>query len=305
MSSVKFPYYSGNIKFKECLGLVDLDYFIQAIKNPKPEFKELFDKIELATNAKDTKLKRKLKQGLYSFTPSVIIPYGKGRAYFYIKSFTGLMQIDFDGIETVKKAIILKNTIFNNEPEIVCAFLSPSRKGVKCLMRIETPKDIDHYKAMHKAMANEFKKYGYLDESTKNAVLPMFLSYDKAIAYREFENAEIWTVTDYSKPVYVRLNDNPTTSNITTENKDFNYKKVIRIIKNRFSNIIDSGHPQVVSASLILGSRVGAGYIDKNEALSLLIDLIETNNYLQKNAKGYINTAEWSFKKGINNPKYF
>ena len=309
MSKVKFSYYEGNIKFKESLGNVSLDYFIKTIKNPKPKFEELFRKIKEATDAKDTKLKRKLKQSLYSFTPSVIIPYSKSRSYFYIKSFTGLMQIDFDGIESFQKATKLKVKIFDNEPEIVCAFLSPSRKGVKCLMRTEIPKDIDHYKAMHKAMANKFEKYGYLDDSTKNAVLPMFLSYDANILYRSFEEAEKWSNTDYSKPEYVRLNDSPTQQNISFSNisnsNKYNYEKTIRILKTKFSNIVDNGHPQVVSASLILGSRSGAGYIDKSEAISILIELIESNNYLQKNCKGYIHTAKWSFENGYKSPKYY
>jgi hypothetical protein len=309
MSKVKFSYYEGNIKFKESLGSVSLDYFINSVKNPKPKFEELFKQIKEATDAKDTKLKRKLKQCLYSFTPSVIIPYGKSRSYFYIKSFTGLMQIDFDGIDSFQKATELKVKIFDNEPEIVCAFLSPSRKGIKCLMKTEIPTNIEHYKAMHKAMVNEFEKYGYLDYSTKNAVLPMFLSYDENILYRSFEEVEKWSNTDYSKPEYVRLNDSPTQQNISFSNKSnsdkYNYEKTIRILKNKFSNIINNGHPQVVSASLILGSRSGAGYIDKNEAIAILMELIESNNYLQKNCKGYTHTAKWSFENGYKSPKYY
>lgn len=309
MRNVKFSYYEGHIKFKESLGNVSLDYFINSIKNPKPKFEELFRKIKDATDAKDTKLKRKLKQSLYSFTPSVIIPYGKSRSYFYIKSFTGLMQIDFDGIESFSKATELKVKIFDKEPEIVCAFLSPSRKGVKCLMKTEIPTNVEHYKAMHKAMVNKFEKYGYLDDSTKNAVLPMFLSYDKNILYRDFNKTLKWSKTDYSKPEYARLNDSPTQQNIsfskTSNSNEYNYEKTIRILKTKFSNIIDNGHPQVVAASLVLGSRSSAGYIDKNEALSILIELIESNNYLQKNCNGYIRTAKWSFENGYKSPKYY
>ena len=68
-------------------------------------------------------------------------------------------------------------------------------------------------------MVNEFEKYGYLDDSTKNAVLPMFLSYDANILYRSFEEAEKWSNTDYSKPEYVRLNDSPTQQNISFSNR--------------------------------------------------------------------------------------
>ena len=305
MIKIKFPYYSGNIKFKECLGLVDLDYFIQSIKNPRPEFSELFEAIKIASKEKNTKLKRSLKQKLYSFTPSVIIPYSKGRSYFYVKEYTGLMQIDFDGIETIEKAIELKSHVFNSYKQIVCSFLSPSGAGVKCLMRIKKPVDLEQYKAIHKAMENELEQYGYLDTATRNAVLPMFLSRDKDILYRDFYKCEIWSKVDYSKPKYIRLNEHPPTSIIKNSNNSDLFDKVVRIIKNRFSAILNNGHTQVRSTSLVLGSRVSAGYIDKQDAENLIKNCILSNNYLQKNINGYLKTAYWGIEQGMKSPKYF
>jgi hypothetical protein len=302
---ITFPYYSGNIYRSESLGRVNLEYFINAIKNPKPEFKSLFDSIEKATKDKDTALKRSLKQQLFSFTPTIVVPKGSKRKYDNILKFTGLMQLDFDCIETEKEAIRIKEHIFENYNEIVCAFLSPSRKGVKCLMRTEVPTSVDHYKAMHKAMESTFGEYGYLDLATKNAALTMFLSYDKNILYRDFSECEEWSQADYTKTVYVNLNNLPTTSNISLEDKDTNYKKVVRIITTRFGDILDNGHPQVRATALILGSRVAADYISQGDAENLALSLLSQNNYLQKNIRGYTKTILYAIQEGMKAPKYF
>ena len=303
-SEILFPYYSGNIYKSESLGDVTLEQFIFSIKNTKPKFKTLFNNIKKAKEENNVALKRTLKQKLYSFTVSVKIDKGANRKYDNIKGFTGLMQIDLDGIDTIEEAINIKQHVFENNKEIVCAFLSPSRLGVKCLMRTIVPKDIEHYQAIHKTMVDHFGEYGYLDEATKNAILPMFLSYDENILYRSFEETEEWSKVDYSMPKYVRLNEKPTTSNPIVADKNLT-EKVIRIITNRFNSIFDNGHPQVRSTCLVLGSRVSAGYIDESEAIYLLEKNVNNNSYLQKNIRGYLKTGKWAIKEGMKSPKYF
>ena len=183
---IKFSYYSGNIFRPNSLGVVSLDKLIKSISNPKPEFDKLFFEIEIATIKGDKALKRALKQKLYSFTPSALIQRGLTRRYNNVDSFTCVMQIDFDGVTDIDEAIELKEHVFNNNKQIICAFLSPSRLGVKCLMRIKQPKSKEHYKALHKEMVKHFECYNYLDEATNNAMLPMFLSRDKQILWRDF-----------------------------------------------------------------------------------------------------------------------
>jgi len=77
------------------------------------------------------------------------------------------------------------------------------------------------------------------------------------------------------------------------------------LVINAINSITDNGHPQVRSASLILGSRVGAGYITQHEANALMENLIKSNGYLQKNIRGYIKTSKWGIDNGMNNPKYY
>jgi hypothetical protein len=303
---IKFSYYVGNIYKSEAVGIVDLEYFIYSIKNPKKHIVDILKRVEQASKDGDLKLKRSLKHKLYAFTPTVMIETGFRRNYENILYWTGLMQLDFDGLENKTEAKLMKKHIFENNKQIVCAFISPSGRGIKCLMRTIIPKGKEHYKALHKGMVNHFEQYSYLDLATKNAVLPLFLSFDEDILYRDFSECEEWHEEDWTKPEYVQLIEtNPTSMNAIKNNEDYYYNKVVRIAETNISNILDNGHPQVRSVSLILGSRVSAGYINKSDAESLIIHLISNNSYLNKNTKGYINTAMWAINQGLKSPRYF
>ena len=246
-------------------------------------------------------MKRALKKQLPAFTPSVYVEKGDKRRYSNVQRFTGLMQLDFDKLETLEQAISLKEHIFHNHEEIVCAYLSPSKRGVKALMRIVVPNDVDHYKALHKSVSEEFEYYDGFDTATKNAILPLFISEDKDILFRKYSRAEIWYKTNYRKKFYVNVSDTP----INTGLHDKDYNKVVRLVTSAINEITDEGHPQVVKASLILGSRVGAGYITESEARYLIENLIKTNAYLSKGISGYVKTAMWGITNGIGNPKYY
>lgn len=300
---VFFPYYSGNIKLKKVIGIVSLESFINAHKNPKPRTERLLKLVGCADTLNYSGLKRRTKQKLFSFTPSAMIDIGNGRSYKNIKSFTGLMQMDFDGIEDIEKAKDIKEYIFNHWQQVVCSYLSPSGRGVKCLLNIRKPNDIEHYRAIHKAVTNEFECIGYYDESTKNAVLPLFLSIDKDILYRDISECTKFIEEDWSKVSYVNLVKEPTRHHPTSN--DYYYNKTVSIFEKKIDSIVDYGHPQLRSACLILGSRASAGYIDVNEAIQLAENAIDNNSYLQKDVNNYKSTARWSIENGFKNPRYY
>lgn len=298
--NVQFPYYSGNIKFSKAMGIVNLKEFINAHKSPSSNTVRILKEVDKATKAKDFKLKRKLKHGLYSFTPNVKIPIGSKRKYDNIVTWTGLMQLDFDKISTKEEAVELKEYIFKNQSEVICCYLSPSGLGIKALIKIPICRDTKHYKAIHRAMVNEFQKYSYLDEATNNAVLPLFLSADKNILHREYEEASTFLDEDWNQVNYERLNSEPTPTSIEPDNN-----KTAAIFMNKIKNIIDNGHPQLRSACLILGSRAAAGYIDLTDAKSLAIASIYNNSYFSKGIGGYKDTVEWAIEQGFKTPKYY
>ena len=298
-----FSYFSGNIKFVRPLGTVNIEQFVNAHKNPTPSTKELVDRIK---DVKDKVIKRSLKGQLFAFTPSVTII--ESRKYSNIVSFSGLAQLDFDKLGSVEAAIEFRDYIFETYPMIVCAYLSPSRNGVKCLIRIPKIsifKGIDvaikEYKEYYRAIESEFGNYDGFDDSPKNPVLPLYISYDEDIRFRDA--TEVWDLKEEEPKPPPTLRSKPNVS--YTYTGDYYYDKTVRLISTKINEIIDNGHPQVVRAFLVLGSRVGAGYIDKFDAERLAINLIESNEYLSKGTQGYIKTAMWAIDNGFKNPKYY
>jgi hypothetical protein len=303
MKEIKFPYYSGNIFKPEVLGHVAINRFIKSHENPTKRTLSIIKQVQEAKEAKDEKLKRQLKQQLYAFTPSVYIPKGLTRRYENVYEWTGIMQLDFDKIPDMKMAIEIKEYIFEKNKEIICAYISPSGTGVKALMKTKIPEDKAHYKALHKAMVSKFEEIGYLDLATNNAMLPLFLSIDYDILYRDYKSCYTWNDEDWNQPRYVRLLDelkHPPNFNLTE------YEELtITILEKKINNIVDNGHPQVRSAALVLGSRVGAGYLNVVTAQNVIDNLIKNNGYLQKGYSGYLATALWGISEGSKNPKYY
>lgn len=300
------PYYSGNIKNSICMGHVSYDYFIKAHKNPKDEVVVLMEKIKEASLNKDKNLKAELKKQLVAFTPSVQIKKGYRRMYENIIEFNQYKQLDFDKIPDSETAVMVKEHVFENNPEILCAFLSPSGLGVKCLLKTKRCENIEEFRAMHKAIETHFSVYeDYFDSAVKNAILPLFLSIDFNILHRNFNETATWTQTDWTKTEYVRLNDVEINfaNRYTDKQRQYYLDKTIKLFKDKICLIGADGHPQMRSACLILGSRAGAGYIDINDAERLAEQEINCNQYLQKDLKNYIKTSKWAIREGYKNPK--
>lgn len=303
---VKFPYYSGNIKLTKVIGHVSIEDFVNAHWMPKQSTVDIMDQVRIASEAGDLTKKRELKHKLYSFTPSVMIKLGVGRKYDNVDSWTGVMQLDFDGIETIDKAYDLKHYLFITYQCVICTYFSPSGRGVKALIRITEPRDKEHFKAIYNSVEKEFEQLGYFDVATKNGLLPLFLSIDANILSRDFSKAVAWDSEIW--PEKRKANPNLTsfvpTARYETEDQ-YNYDKTVRIFTKRIENIVDAGHPQVRTACLLLGSRAGAGYITVGEAVILAAGLIERSDYLSKNIKGYVDTSVWAINEGYKSPKEY
>ena len=300
---VYMPYYSGNINFTKVQGVISLETFIRKHYKPKEKISRYFDLINDAEKRKDKAKKRELKQNLVSFTPSVMIKTGNKRNYNNVEYYTGLMQLDFDGIETVDIAYDLKKYLFNETRYIITAYLSPSGLGVKALLNIDKAENKDDYKAIHKAITAEYGGISYFDDSTKNAMLPLFLSRDVDILYRDISKCETWTTRDFSQPNYVNLKESKPSTNF--KNNAYYERITGEIFQRKIQSISDNGHPQLRSACLILGSRVGADYMDYSDALYLAEDEVKANSYFHKDIGNYISTAKWAINQGLKNPKYY
>ncbi|MEN8122936.1 MAG: BT4734/BF3469 family protein [Bacteroidota bacterium] len=311
LDKILIPYYSGNIYDSRVKGYIKLSTFINSHANPKREIQILINKINVAANKGDKKKKNELKTHLFYFTPSVFIKVGKKRQYTNVESFTGLAQLDFDGLDHVT-AINLKQYLFDTYQQIICAYLSPSGKGVKCLIATDQPKDIEEYRELYAGLIDEFDWIDGFDEAPKNAVLPLYLSLDRKILFRD--DFDIWTkrgevanIESYNNlhataPVQPSIDGDVS----VYKSKAYYEKITIDIFTNKMRSIVsEPGHMQMRSACLVLGSRVGAGYIDKNTAMQIAENEIRANAYLQKGIANYIRTSVWAITQGESRPKYY
>lgn len=298
---MKIPFYKNGIKNSFCDGYVSIDRFVEANRNPKPSIAKLLSNIKKASADDDKKLKTQLKEKLIFFTPSVIIPLEERRKYGNIESFTGMAQLDFDGLD-VEKAIEFKEFLFENYKEFYCVYLSPSKKGVKGIMRIPICKEVKEYQDYYRAIEEEFETYDGFDPAPKNAVLPLYISHDVFIRYRK--NAKVWSIKKEVVQDLRELYPIPRKQYKPLKSNDKNKNRAINTVRKMINGIIDSpGHYQLRSACLIFGTRVGYGYVDYYEAKQELENLCRSNSYLSKGLEGYIITANWGLENGLKTPK--
>jgi hypothetical protein len=254
---------------------------------------DIFNQIADAEINGNKKLKAELKQNnLYYFTPCVRVD--SFRRYANIRTFTGLMVLDFDHIDNAQE---LKEHVFNEYKFIVAAWLSPSRKGLKAFVSIPICTNTDEFKDRFKALSNEFDCFDGFDGSPKNCVLPLFQSYDYDTLYREeFETFDGIQLDEKDFSVTPDYNFNFDASN--SKHKD----RIIKIIDTGFFNISDNGHPQLRALCVSIGGYIANGYIDKFEALQYINYKIQHHNYLKKGIRGYQKTANQMLDYGTQKP---
>jgi hypothetical protein len=289
MQSIIFNYYAADIKQSTPLGMVTLDYLINAIRKPKVDIRNVFEQIRIAEEIGDMATKQALKSKLYSFTPCV---YVQGpRKYANIQNWTGLLVLDFDhlDIETAKE---FKEYLFNEYKFIIAAWLSASRHGVRCLVKIPVCNSVDEFKHYFAGIERHLNCYNGFDAAPKNCILPMFISFDADILYRN--DAQTWQTK------YIEVIPPPTKQYII----DDKTSTIERIIAKKIQVVVDNGHPQLRAAAFLLGGYVGAGYCDQTDAINFIHQMIDGNAYLSQKASIYKKTAITMVNKGILQPTY-
>lgn len=291
-SEIKFQYYPALIKSTTPKGIVSLKYFLSSIKNPKPETLEIFKQIELAEIADNMKLKSELKQNnLFFFTPCVHLK--NRRRYSDIVSYTGLIPLDFDHIDNAEE---FKEYVFNEYPFIIAAWLSPSRRGVKCLVKIPIALTLDEFKEYYFALEEIFECFNGFDPTTKNAVLPLFQSYDFDLLIRD--NPETFSKRKIDKKDF----KSDPVRNCIPYPADKKEALILKIADTGINKIQAPGHPQLRSICISLGGYIASGYVDLQTVLSRVDFLIECNGYLKKGIEGYKKTARWAIEEGRKKP---
>jgi hypothetical protein len=293
----KFQYYPSDIRSVKPLGNISLYDYLYKIKNPTDETVNLFKQIEEASSIGDLKLKAELKAKTYYFTPCIYSD-GLGRSYSNIKSWTGLMIIDIDGL-TPEYAIEFKEYLFNNYKFFISVFLSASKRGVKGLVKIPICYSTDEFKAYFYGLMDKFQEYKGIDFSSKNCILANYFTYDRDLLYRL--DAVEWNQKGIQIDEFkVFEGEVQSLESITEEDVE----QVKLILKRMFNKIQDSGHLIVRSASLLGGGFSSAGYMNIDEMKGYLFDLIDATDYLQKSPRIYKNTCIQMVNKGYQSPVY-
>jgi hypothetical protein len=284
-----FQYYNSNIYDSIPIGKIHLDKFIQTIQRPRTETINTFNEIRQATIDKDETKRGELKKKLHYFTPCVFVN-GK-RKYDNIINFTGLLCLDFDKLDE-QYCVKFKQYLFEEYQFIICSWLSTSKHGVRAFVKIPICTSVEEFKHYYAAIENHFSSYKGFDKATKNCILPLFLSYDPDMLYRD--NYSEWS-KKYIKPEQVQIKQY-----IIKDKSQLVTYKITKLI----DVIVDNGHPQLRAAAFLLGGFVGAGHIDQNHSIDLINNLITSNKYLSQKASTYKKTAKEMIDKGFKNPVY-
>jgi hypothetical protein len=292
-------YFPGKIWLPKPLGEISLKQFIDSHKKPRKQIKEIFKQIAEAEKKEDWETKGKLKQNnLFYFTPCVKFN-GKSRGYADIESFTGFMVLDFDHLEIGAEEF--RDRLFKKYKCIVCTYKSPSSNGVKAIVRIPIVDSVDEFKQYFYAMCMEMAKVKSFDVSCRNPALPLFLSWDENIRYRE--DATLWENRagkyDEFEP---HVGDFKEIEDITDLDKKEVLRRVHNVIKKADQEKV--GHQHCVSASCLLGGFIVTGYLTYDEAENYLFKWIDQSDYLSKKSSTYKKTAITMLNKGMGAPLY-
>jgi len=188
------------------------------------------------------------------------------------KNFTssnGLFHIDIDGIDDVEAE---KERIIDEIPEIVALWLSPSRHGLKGLIRI--PDNLinsdDDFKRAFFQVRDYLKAHNIkIDEQCKDVRRLCFVSYDSEIIVNTNAPALILDLSEKKESCksYAPSNNN----NIIINSQETEQKYI-----SRACNIIMSATKGDFHAARIRAGKLGGGYIaanlvDENAMISALI----------------------------------
>ena len=293
--NTKFQYYPSDIRIVKPIGDITLYNYLYKIKNPSEQTITLFKQIDEARAIGDLKLKAELKAKTYYFTPCIFSD-GQGRSYSNIKSWTGLMIIDVDGL-TPEYAVEFKEYLFNTYKFFISVFLSASKRGVKGIVRIPICTSTDEFKSYFYGLMDKFQEYKGIDFSSKNCALANYLTYDRELLYRL--DATEWNGKGIQIDEFKIYNgDAEPLEDITEEQTD----KVKAIFSRGINNIVDNAYPQMRNYSLMLGGYCSMGYITIEKAEDLIRDCISDNDYMSKNTKHYIKNGIDFLHRGLSAP---
>lgn len=191
---------------------------------------------------------------------------------------SGHMILDFDNFSDVDK--------LRNNQYVYSAFLSPSGKGYKALIRIPEVNTDQEYKELYYAVMDEFPE---IDTSGKDISRACFFSYDPDLFIND--NSLVWTKRKTDKqPINIQAK--------RIQGNDYGLaNRVLKII--RYA-IPGERHNKLLIASRLMGGYIGSGKIEFDEAKRLLESEVQT--FYPDEHQVHFRTISDGLKNGIKEP---
>lgn len=209
---------------------------------------------------------------------------------------TGIAVIEYDHLESINHACILRDQLFEEYEIIIAAFISPRGKGVKTLIRIPVVENDKAYDQYFDELMSTFKEHNP-DPGNFGIGRLLFLSHDKQLRQRDYEKTQIYHLKNIpnSQPV----NKKATDKKIELRTPEQKYLREVMI--KAFDNIPeDERHPHLIKKATWLGGHVPE-YITEEWANNLLNTIISTDSKYDK-IESRRQTIKDCIKHGMENP---
>lgn len=158
----------------------DRDVYEQLDRIKTGKSKELVLQIRKLTKEKANEVKKELAGVCFNGT-------FRNRSKNGLKSHSGLIVLDFDNYATEEDAIVFKNEVIK-DGFVFAAWISPSGKGVKVLVRI--PQDEASHKKYFEALRKHFNS-PFWDDSGSDVSRFCFESYDPDLYIND--DSDLWS----------------------------------------------------------------------------------------------------------------
>ena len=203
-----------------------LSYALERIKNPKKKTREIIDKIRASEDSNEIdELKKELPCVLFSGTFTE-------RKDSALQEHSKYIVLDFDFNEKIEAQVM--KTELKKSKYIYAAWISPSARGVKALVKIKYPdKHREHFKSLQKLYPN-------LDASGINVSRVCYESYDEDIYINA--SAEVWE--DYEKTYEKKVEKIEITEAITDDYEI--YKRVLKWLESRNDAFVSGQRNQFI-----------------------------------------------------------
>lgn len=267
---------------------IEVNVLLDRIKKGKSKDKVLTIRKKVAAGEDYSNDKKNLPSVLYSgeATKAIEKTYKsgkkKGQKYLSkredgsITKHSGFFVLDFDDINVENKKSQL-----SNDKYIYSAWVSPSGKGIKAL--VKCPAEIENHEHYYEAFID---RYPELDTTSRNIARLCFESYDPDI-YINY-HSEVWNKKK-SKQERVKQKEAV---------KRHRNNRVMSVAVDMVRSSIDGEkHNTLIKAANLLGGYISVGQVDETEAVQILEQEIQ-----QKNVKDF-DLARKTIKDGIEHGK--